>query len=414
METDRPVATRWHRIGARAAGSAVIAAVSVALPAGAAAADPASDIVTIGHRGSAGLAPENTLAGIDLAHQHGPDFIEIDVQLSADRIPVMMHDATVARTTNVAEVFPDRAGDPVTSFTYDELQQLDAGSWYGDEYTGERIPTLREVLDHAYPRLGVVIELKNPASSPGLVQVVVDELASDPRWDELAATGRLKAISFDAAAVRELRDRRPDIPVMVLGAIPTSDAELESVAGWADEWGTNYRTLDPADVDRVHRAGMLLNVYTVNSPDHMSTVRELGVDMVTSDFPGVLERVLAGLDPLPDANGVVISGVLANPPGDDLQPETGEHVMLANPTNRPVYLGGYYLHDAVINRLVVGRGYLLLPGEELRVYTGPGSNRRDPRDARYYNDFGRAVLNNGGDSLALFTRTGALVDIFGY
>lgn len=68
----------------------------------------------------------------------------------------------------------------------------------------------------------------------------------------------------------------------------------------------------------------------------------------------------------------------------------------------------------MINQLVVGQGYLLLPGGELRVYTGPGTNRRDPRDARHYTDFGRAVLNNGGDSLALFTRTGTLVDIYAY
>lgn len=191
MDTDRLSATRWHRAGTLAVGAALLTGVGVTLPAGTAGADPAGGIVTIGHRGSAGLAPENTLAGIDLAREHGPDFIEIDVQLSADGVPVMMHDATVARTTNAAEVFPDRAGEPVTGFTYDELRRLDVGSWYGDEFAGERIPTLREVLEHAYPRLGVVIELKNPASSPGLVQVVVDELASDPRWDELAAGGRV-------------------------------------------------------------------------------------------------------------------------------------------------------------------------------------------------------------------------------
>lgn len=378
------------------------------------AAEPAGGPVTIGHRGSAGLAPENTLAAVDLARAHAPDFVEIDVQLSADGVPVMMHDTTVARTTNVEEVFPERAGDPVTSFTYAELQQMDAGAWYGEAYAGARIPTLREVLEHAYPQLGVVIELKNPAASPEQVQVVVDELASDPRWDDLVAQGRLTAISFDAAAVHEFHELRPDIPVMVLGAVPASDAELAAYGEWADAWGTNYRTLDPADVARVHDAGMRLNVYTVNSPDAMRDVIDLGVDMVTSDFPGVLEDVLAGADPLPHTNGIVITEVLANAPGDDVQPERGEHLVLTNTSDRPVNVSNYHVNDAVINRLDVGRGYLLRPGGELRLYTGPGTDSRNPRDARHYHDFGRAVLNNGGDSLALFTRDGTLVDIYAY
>lgn len=419
MDANRPPTTVRRRAGALGAGIALAVGMTAGFPAAAGAdpadagAGPASELITIGHRGSAGLAPENTLAGIDLAHEHGPDFIEIDVQLSADGVPVMMHDATVARTTNVEEVFPDRAGDPVTSFTYQELRQLDAGSWYGEQFAGERIPTLHEVLEHAYP-LGVVIELKDPASSPGLVDVVVDELATDPRWDELAARSRLTAISFDWGAVREFHDRRPDLPVMPLGAVPASDAELAATAQWADAWGTNYRTLDPADADRVHAAGLRLNVYTVNSPEHMDRVRDLGVDMITTDFPGVLEAVLAGTDPFPGANGIGISTVVGNAPGDDVQPEHGEHVVLTNTSGRPVNVGGYSLADAVINRLVVGPGYLLLPGGELRVYTGPGTNRRDPRDGRYYQDFGRAVLNNGGDSVAVFTPDGTLVDIYAY
>lgn len=249
--------------------------------------------LTIGHRGSAGIAPENTLAAIALAREHAPDFVEIDVQLSADGVPVIMHDATVARTTDVAKVFPDRARDPVTSLTYAELRQLDAGAWYGDAYAGERIPTLREVLEHTYPALGMVIELKHPTSSPGLVRAVVDELASDPRWDALAARGRLTAISFDAAAVYEFHELRPDIPVMVLGAVPASDGELAAIADWAAAWGADYRTLDPADVTRVHDAGMRMNAYTVNCPDAMGDVIALGADMVTSDFPGVLVDVLA-------------------------------------------------------------------------------------------------------------------------
>ncbi|NED99996.1 esterase [Phytoactinopolyspora halotolerans] len=398
---------------------ALAAGMTVALFAGSAGAEQLSDAttdpITIGHRASAGLAPENTLAAVELVKEQGPDLFEIDVQLSSDGVPVMMHDATLARTTDVEEVFPGREGDLVNDFTYAELQQLDAGAWFSERFAGERIPTLGEILDHGYhPDLGIVIELKNPADSPGLVDVVVDELNSDPRWNELAADGRLTAISFDLDAVRDFHELRPDIPVMGLGGVPQSDAELEAIAEWATSWGTNYRTLDPADVDRVHEAGLLLNVYTVNSPAHMEYVIDLGVDMVTTDFPGVLVDLLAGAEPIPDANGVVISDAVGDAPGDDLQPEHGEHVVLTNTTDRPVNVGGYYINDAVINTLVVGRGYLIPAGGELRVYTGPGTNVRKPGDSRFYNDFGRAVLNNGGDSVALFTPDDTLVDIYAY
>lgn len=252
----------------------------------------AGGILAIGHRGGAGLAPENTLAAIVLARQYAPDFVEIDVQLSHDGVPVIIHDATAARTTDVAKVLPDRADDPVTSLTYAELRRLDAGAWYGDAYAGERIPTLREVLDHAYPALGLVIELKQPALSPGLARVVVDEFASDPRWDALAARGRLSVISFDREAAYEVHKARPDIPVMALGAVPAADAELAAVAEWAAGWGADHRTLDAATVARVHGAGLRLNAYTVNDPCAMGEVIALGADLVTSDYPDRLVDVL--------------------------------------------------------------------------------------------------------------------------
>ncbi|WP_129666274.1 glycerophosphodiester phosphodiesterase family protein [Phytoactinopolyspora endophytica] len=418
MKAGHPTGTSWHRSIAMGTGAVVVAGMTVALSAGTAGADQltdtASDPINIGHRASAGLAPENSLAGVELVKEQNPDFFEIDVQLSSDGVPVIMHDTTLARTTNVEDVFPGREGDLISSFTYDELQQLDSGSWYSEEFAGEKIPTLNEILDHGYPGPGIVIELKSPADSPGLVDVVVDELNADPRWNELADDGRLTAISFDIEAIHDFYEQRPDIPVMGLGAVPQSDAELAEVAEWATAWGTNYRTLNPADVDRVHDAGLLLNVYTVNSPEHMSDVIDLGVDFVTTDFPGVLEDLLAGADPVPDANGIVISDAVGNAPGDDVQPENGEYLVLTNTTDRPVNVGGYYINDAVINTLAVGRGYLIPAGGDLRVYTGPGTNVRKPSEGRYYNDYGRAVLNNGGDSLALFTPDDTLVDIYAY
>lgn len=396
-----------HSARVLAAGLAIAAGVSVLLPAGTSAAEPLADIVTIGHRGAAGVAPENTLAAISAGGSAGPDFVEIDVQLTADDVPILLHDATLARTTDVETVFPDRASAPVGAFTYDELQQLDAGSWFGPAFVGERIPTFGQILDALPDGVGVVIELKEPASSPGLARVVADELAADPRWSELADAGLLNAISFDHGSLREFYDLRPDIPTVALGAIPADDAALAEFADWVDALGTNYRTLAPADIDRVHDAGMQVSVYTVNAPTPVGELIGLGIDMITSDFPAMVVNVEADRPAVPDANGIVVSQINADVPGDDLQPENGEHVVLTNVGKRAVRVGGYVVQDAAINRLVVGAGYLLRPGADLRVYTASGTNTND----RYYNDLGSAVLNNTGESVALFTPDGTLVDL---
>lgn len=395
------------------AALALAAGVGATLPAAAASAEPAAaepvgDIVTIGHRGAAGIAPENTLAAIAAGGAAGPDFVEIDVQLTADGVPILLHDETLARTTNVEEVFPERADAVVGEFTYAELRQLDAGSWFGKEFRGEPVPTFGQTLDALPEGVGVVIELKAPANSPGLAEVVADELAADPRWDELADADMLMALSFDHGALAEFNELRPDIPAAPLGAVPADDEVLAEFAEWADAWGTNYRTLDPADIDRVHDAGMLVSIYTVNAPAPVKELIDLGVDTYTGDFPEMLVNVEAGLAPVPDANGIEVTQINANVPGDDIQPEDGEHVVLTNTSDRPVQVGGYVIQDAAINRLEVGPGYVLRPGGELRVYTASGTN---VKDQRYYNEFDRPILNNGGESIAVFTRQGTLVDL---
>lgn len=95
-------------------------------------------------------------------------------------------------------------------------------------------------------------------------------------------------------------------------------------------------------------------------------------------------------------------------PGEDLQAETGEHVVLENTGNHTVDVSGWLLRDAANNVLEVGEGYELEAGEQLRVYTGPGTNAPDD----YYNGGAANVLNNGGDSVALWTDEGTLQDTY--
>lgn len=391
----------------RAVAAGALSAASVLTAAAPAAADAERPLV-IGHRGAAGTAPENTVAAFKDARAAGADYLEIDVQLSADGVPFLFHDNTPARTTNVEDVFPGREDDPVTSFTWAELQQLDAGSYFAGRYAGERIPHFDDAARIATVNTGVYIEIKSPKNSPGIERVVADALAEDGVWAKLLQAGKVTVIGFDEGSNRVFAGLAPEVPLQQLtGSVPDA-ATIGRWAGFVDSVGTNYRALDADAVARVDAAGLDLGVYTVNSPEAVQHVLDLGVDMVTGDFPIQTGRLLGGRDPYPADHGVEISGAVNDVPGDDVQHGTGEHVVLANTGTRTVDVSGWLLRDAANNVLTVGEGYELAPGGRLRVYTGPGTDTGDA----FHHGGTSPVLNNGGDSVALWTDEGTLQDVF--
>lgn len=395
-----------------AAGTAAVALSAAVLTAGAvpavAAKAPEDAPVLIGHRGAAGTAPENTVSAFKDGRASGADFFEIDVQLSADGVPFLFHDNTPARTTNVEDVFPGREDDPITSFTWDELQQLDAGSYFSEEYAGEKIPHFDAAAEIATRNTGVFIEIKSPVNSPGIEEVVAESLYEDEDWNELLEADKIEVLSFDEASNQRFAELAPDVPLQQLvGTVPDS-ATLARYAMFADSFGTNYRTLDEAGAQRVKDAGLGLGVYTVNSTEAYDESVELGVDRVTGDFPIQFSRYERELKVFPQNTGVQITDSVNDVPGDDLQPETGEHVILENTGKHTVDVSGWIIRDAANNLLHVGEGYSIRPGEQLRVYTGPGTNAEDA----YYNGRAANVLNNGGDSVALWTDAGTLQDTF--
>lgn len=364
--------------------------------------------ILIGHRGAAGVAPENTLAAFKAGSQSGADFVELDVQLSRDGVPFIFHDDTPARTTNVEEVFPGRENAPITSFTWKELRQLDAGSYFSANYAGEKIPHFDEVADVVTGNTGIFIEIKSPAKSPGVEKVVADALAQDATWSKLDRAGKIEVLGFDVASNKKFAALAPDVPLQQLtGSVP-GEAVLADYATYADSFGTSYRGLDAAGASRVKNAGLGLGVYTVNSTEAVDASLELGVERITGDFPQQVDRHLAGKKPFPSNDGVVIADSINDVPGDDLQAETGEHVILANTGNRTIDVSGYVLRDAANNVLRVGAGYKLQPGAQLRVYPGPGTNSADA----FYLGGKVGVLNNGGDSLGLWNAKGKLMDTF--
>lgn len=364
--------------------------------------------ILIGHRGAGGIAPENTLAAFKAGSQSGADFVEIDVQLSSDGVPFIFHDDTPARTTNAEEVFPERANAPITSFSWNELQQLDAGSYFSSNFAGQKIPHFDDIPEVLTGNTGVFIEIKSPAQSPGVEQVVADALANDPQWKSLKDAGKIEVLGFDAASNKKFAALAPEVPLQQLtGSVPSA-AVLADYASYADSFGTSYRNLDAAGADRVKEAGLGLGVYTVNSTKAADAALDLGVERLTGDFPQQLDRHLDGQKVFPSNNGVVIADSVNDVSGNDLQPETGEHVVLANTSNRTIDVSGYVLRDAANNIMRIGQGFKLTPGAELRVYSGPGTNRAEA----FCLGGSTAVLNNSGDSLGLWDAKGKLTDTF--
>src|SRR5246127_3703268 len=148
-------------------------------------------MLVIAHRGASGNAPENTMAAFKKAVALGANFIETDLQLSRDARLVAIHDATVNRTTN--------GQGAVHDLTLAELRRLDAGSWFGSEFAGERIPTIEEILDFAKKHdMVFYLELK-PSGSWGGEHALISALR------ESGEIPRAVVISFDIAILESLR-----------------------------------------------------------------------------------------------------------------------------------------------------------------------------------------------------------------
>jgi glycerophosphoryl diester phosphodiesterase len=293
------------------AGTAVLAAQAGAPPAG--------DVRprAVAHRGASAYAPEHTLAAYRLAIEQGADFVEQDLAVTKDGALVCLHDDTLERTTNVEEIFPDRATrDPVTGarqwlavdFTLAEIRQLDAGSWFDARFSGQRVPTWEEAVAAVGSAAGLYPELKSPplyrARGVDMTALFVESVR---RLGLDRPVGRLVVQSFDDQVLRELAVALPALPRTFLiegrdGARWLSDAGLAEIARFATGIGPAKRLLDgrPELVRAAHAAGLSVTPYTFTSraPSRFSDVRaemryylsDLGVDALFTDNPDRFPR----------------------------------------------------------------------------------------------------------------------------
>jgi glycerophosphoryl diester phosphodiesterase len=246
----------------------------------------------VAHRGASAEAPENTLAAVRRAIARDADLVEIDVQRSKDGALVVLHDTTLARTTDVRRRFPNRAPWLVGDFTSDEILQLDAGGRHSERYAGERVPTLEQVVDVLrHSRTGLLVEVKATALHPGIAADVATTLRSIPGYlQEATAARRLVVQSFDHDAMRAHKELEPSVPVGALGT--PMRPELGEIATWADEVNPVHWSVRRSYVEAVHRHGMRCHVWTVDRASHMRRALDLGVDGVITNHPDRLRSLL--------------------------------------------------------------------------------------------------------------------------
>ncbi|MWA05601.1 glycerophosphodiester phosphodiesterase [Actinomadura sp. LD22] len=252
-------------------------------------------ILDVGHRGASAYAPENTLASFRLARSRHADMFELDVQQTKDHKLVIMHDTTLARTTNVEHVYPQLKPWKVSQLTLKQIKRLDAGSWHAKKYKGERVPTLDEVLTAmGGTGAGMLLELKNPALYPGIEGRVAAALERHrPYW--LGAKGaparsRLIVQSFDWGSVKRFHKDLPGVPTGLLGMPKAKD--LKKVKAYADLVHPAYGDLTKTYVKQVHAAHLGLLTWTVNNKTKMAKAVDLGVDGIITNKPDVLYTVL--------------------------------------------------------------------------------------------------------------------------
>ncbi len=251
---------------------------------------PAGGTAFVGHRGASHDAPENTMSSFRLAWSRGVKAIELDIHLTKDGELVVSHDANTKRTTGVDRVIEES--------TLAELRTLDAGKWKGAQWTGERLPTLAEVLATIPEDGRCFIEVKKGAEVIPTLAKVIRESGKRPE--------QLAIISFQLDAVAEAKRELPQIEALYLASVkrdtasgawtPTIDTLIaQAKEAKVDGLDLSFNApLDAATVRKVRAAGLGLVVWTIDDPEVARRMVELGVDGITTNRPAWLRGEVMG------------------------------------------------------------------------------------------------------------------------
>ena len=284
-------------------------------------AQPAAAKQAIAHRGASGYAPEHTPAAYKLAMEQKADFVEPDLAVSKDNVLFCMHDDTLERTTNVAEVFPTRVSTGyqtrqpgqhwlANDFTMAEIKRLDAGKWFKPEFAGQRLQTFQEAIDLVKGRAGLYPELKSPElyKSRGVDQVkLFVEIIKKNGLEKPESLKTTPVIiqSFDESAIRRVAVELPTIPRVFLTSKDedVTEARIRELAKFATGIAPEKFVIarHPELVARAHAAHLTVTSWTFRADDkemkypsvkaEMSHfLYELGIDALFTNNPDQFPR----------------------------------------------------------------------------------------------------------------------------
>jgi glycerophosphoryl diester phosphodiesterase len=296
-----------------------VAAMSWAIAATIAAAVAQPSKQSIAHRGASGYAPEHTLAAYRLALEQKADFVEPDLGVTNDGVLICLHDDSLERTTNIAEVFPDRASADAgrggakqwlaNDFTLAEIQRLDAGRWFDPKFAGQRIVTFEEMIDLVRGKAGLYPELKSPplysARGVDMEKIFVD-VVKKKGLDQPASLTTTPVIiqSFDEATIRRVAKDLPTIPRVFLTEKDedVTDARIKELAAFATGIAPNKGVIarHPEMVGFAHDAKLTVTSWTFRADEKTSFpgvkdemahfLYDLGVDALFTNNPDQFPR----------------------------------------------------------------------------------------------------------------------------
>ncbi len=233
----------------------------------------------IGHRGAAGHAPENTLAGLRKAHDLGVTCVEFDDMLSADGVPVLFHDETLERTS-------DGTGR-LSSQRWEDLQKLDAGSWFGPVFAGEPIPSLHQAMA-VLGALGMKanVELKPSRGQDAMTGVITAKTLQES-WPAVLPAPVIS--SFSGKSLVAAADQAPEFPrALLVWEFPDDwRARADAVGATAVHASRKHLTRDQARA--ILDAGYALRIYTVNDGTEGARFYDWGAESLFTDYP---ERIV--------------------------------------------------------------------------------------------------------------------------
>ncbi len=238
------------------------------------------------HRGDRTSAPENTVPAFESAVARGTDFLEVDLQLTVDGYPVIMHDATVDRTTT--------GTGAVADLTLAEIRTLDAGSWFAPAFAGLQVPLWGEFLDilTRAPEVTALVELKYEWTADD-VETLLSAIYFRGVQD------RIVFASFSPATVTALQDTAPVIPrVLIRRVLPLDPvAVAQRYDAIAIMTRSSALTERPEAVEQMHAAGLGVLLYTLNSEERWGEALAYGVDGIVTDKPSALDAWIAQTAP---------------------------------------------------------------------------------------------------------------------